>query len=295
MDAIKNSFERRYLNSLSIAHKSSLLFYLRDPKSLELAHKIRPEVQRILKVSEQKDVSRAIEKYNSSPNQQGISLLVADVDHMSVKLLEYLKRRTTDNNTRNFPLLPVIILIGSAEQDLLTSIVNCGGYDIVLNDPVSAKDLFSAILELLARFNTVQTVYSDIHKYKESRKYTYLPIFERGRVELNDDLENDSVESASIGDATNKCDSDAESEIDTWSNSSVVVEEFLALKRAEKQLQRYKTTERIMDPKDRAIFDSALLESLEDEDVDLAKEKQEIVKRSTMIGEENLVRKRQGK
>jgi hypothetical protein len=199
---------------------------------------------------------------------------------MTVKVLEYLKRRAVDDSTRSFPLLPVILCVtANAEPDLVSSVVSCGGADVILYEPISARALFKTALSLLSRASSVQSVYADIHKFKESRKYTYLPLFDKNRREAGrgdsvaDDLEDGSSVGSGGGSAGHEGsgggrlleddESGAESDIDSWSDSSDVVEAFLKERREDRQFQRFRSKERAMDPKDRSTFDSQLLDSLE--------------------------------
>lgn len=104
--------------------------------------------------------------------------VITDVDHTTQRLLELLNRRKSSDETRRLPCIPVIILMPvNVDEDIKTNVLNTGGYDVLLQQPVNPKQLFASVLHLLYRRTLVEGAYSGLRKQHISTKYPHLQIF----------------------------------------------------------------------------------------------------------------------
>ena len=88
---------------LSVAHQSTVCVYAKHDvhKEREGAHghlktvarKIRPEFGRFFLTSDVKQVFSLLDKHNSDESIPGIDVVIMDVDHGSIKLLEVINKR----------------------------------------------------------------------------------------------------------------------------------------------------------------------------------------------------------
>lgn len=202
--------------------------------------------------------------------------LIAEVDHTNQKLTEFLRRRHVEDATRSFPLLPLILLVPEdCDPDTAAIAKLAPGVDILLQHPYSANDVFEAVVNVLNKVQSVQNVYSDIHKFKESRKYTHLPIFDDERPSRDVAVDRtggrgqqavaDSILLKRVAEASDEDDDDessAASEVSVESVDSDIVPEFLIALRREKHFSHTKTFDRVIDPRARAALDSSITKSL---------------------------------
>lgn len=145
----------------------------------------------------------------------------------------------------------------------------------MLQHPYSARDVFEAVVGVLNRMQSVQSVYSDIHKFKESRKYTHLPIFDdhrggsydeegeqpggNGHKAVEGDLPRVVEEEE---DGTEDDESRGASEVSVESDDSDIVPEFLATLRRDQHFSRTRTFDKVTDPRERASLDAQITKSL---------------------------------
>lgn len=172
----------QYMSRLQFAHNSSILMYIRDSKSMELAKQFRPEFAKIYYAYELKDAIRIISKLNlnitDEPiHQHGIDLVIADSDHTTMKLLEAIQRH-------NYPavgLIPAIIILlsESLDLDIKTDLINPSISSGFIAAPFTASHVFDTILEVLHRKSIVDSAVVEL-RHKESRrpKYPFIPLFE---------------------------------------------------------------------------------------------------------------------
>jgi hypothetical protein len=199
------------------------------------------------------------------------SQLVAEVDHTTVKLLEFLRRRQLDNETKSFPLLPLILLLPpDTEAEATAAATASGAADYVLRQPFTAKEVFECIVQAVSRIHAVQHIYADIHKFKESKKFVHLPIFDDNPVD--DESSVMSLQSMNSILSRVQEDSDEEeaemqsqvSEIEEWEDTNdVVVPQFVTEMRNSKQFQKHNMgIDRMLEAKDRAQIDSSITKFL---------------------------------
>jgi hypothetical protein len=214
-------YEVSYLKRLGIVHKSFLFFYCRDrthrsalvtfsfshSSSLLLAKKIRIELNRIYLAEEVKDALRIITKTSMSSELHGIDIVIADVDHTTVRVLECLNKRSKAAETRRLPCVPVILLMPETiDDDMKANIQQVGGYDVILPSPISPRDLFNSLTDLLYRRTIVESAYNDLRKEQRNLKYPHLQIFEDEKIPLHhltvdeeDEEEEDDVDDEGNG------------------------------------------------------------------------------------------------
>jgi hypothetical protein len=103
---------------------------------------------------------------------------MTDVDHTTTRLLETLNRRKRNEETRREQCIPVIILMPvNVDEDIKNNVLSTGGYDVILQQPVTAKEIFATVLHLLHRRDVVEGAYSGLRKQHISTKYPHLQIF----------------------------------------------------------------------------------------------------------------------
>jgi hypothetical protein len=121
-----------------------------------------------------------------SPDLHGIDIVIADVDHTTVRVLECLNKRAKAAETRRLPCVPVILLMpDTIDDDMKANIKNVGGYDLILPSPISPRDLFNSLTDLLYRRTIVESAYNDLRKEQRNLKYPHLQIFEDEKVPLH--------------------------------------------------------------------------------------------------------------
>lgn len=132
---------------------------------------------------------------------------MTDVDHTTVRLLETLNKRKRNDETRRDQCIPVIILMPvSVDEDIKNHVLATGGYDVILQQPVTSKEVFSTVLYLLHRRYVVEGAYRGLRKQHISTKYPHLQIFADERLTQKapseDELEDDEDEEESMEDNT---------------------------------------------------------------------------------------------
>lgn len=193
------------------------------------------------------------------------------MDHTSAKLVEFLRRRHAEDPTRSYPLLPLILLIPEdCEPESAAAVRQAPNVDVLLQHPYDARKVFEAAMSVLTRVQSVQSIYSDIHKFKESRKFAHLPIFDdvRESAEEPQSLQEGRplpqvLEEASEGDEDEDEDSAVASEVDVEEVDGDVVPQFLSNMRSEAHFSRARTFDKLADPKERAQLDAIIVKSLQ--------------------------------
>ena len=191
------------------------------------------------------------------------------MDHTTPKLLEFLRRRHIDDETRSFPILPLILLVPEdAELETMSTVRSSTGVDVLLQHPYTAKQVFEAIIGVTSRIHAVQNIYSDIHKFKESRKYTHLPLFDDNTEEHVATEQSIQLPDRTLPKVLEGSDEDEEedasgiaSEVDIESTCSDVVPEFLLSLRSEKHFNKTRNFDIVKDPKELANLDSQIIKS----------------------------------
>jgi hypothetical protein len=112
--------------------------------------------------------------------------VIADVDHTTVRVLECLNKRSKAAETRRLPCVPVILLMpDSVDEDMKTNLHNVGGYDLILPSPITPRELFNSLTDLLYRRTIVESAYNDLRKEQRNLKYPHLQIFEDEKLPLH--------------------------------------------------------------------------------------------------------------
>ena len=129
--------------------------------------------------------------------------VMTDVDHTTQRLLELLIKRKEDDQTRRLPCIPVIILMPAhIDEDIKQHVLDTGGFDVILQQPVTAKVLFATVVQLLHQRNVVESTYSGLRKQHISTKYPHLQIFtdekNAQRAGSGDEDDDDSVDTESV-------------------------------------------------------------------------------------------------
>lgn len=144
------------------------------------------ELNRIYLAEEVKDAIRIITKTSMNSDLHGIDLVIADVDHTTARVLECLNKRAKAAETRRLPCVPVILLMpDTVDEDMKANIKSVGGYDLILPSPISPRDLFNSLTDLLYRRTIVESAYNDLRKEQRNLKYPHLQIFEDEKLPLH--------------------------------------------------------------------------------------------------------------
>eukprot|EP00602_Paraphysomonas_sp_CaronLab_P011042 CAMPEP_0185022256 /NCGR_PEP_ID=MMETSP1103-20130426/4974_1 /TAXON_ID=36769 /ORGANISM="Paraphysomonas bandaiensis, Strain Caron Lab Isolate" /LENGTH=1344 /DNA_ID=CAMNT_0027554245 /DNA_START=188 /DNA_END=4219 /DNA_ORIENTATION=- len=184
-----------------------MLLYSRDKNSLNMGKAVRLELNKLYVATELKDATRALHKDAARTDSCGIDILAADLDHTTLKLLEVLNKRAKSEETRRLPSIPVVILVPEhTDEDIKNHLLSMGGYDVLLTNPVTPHEFFSAVVDLLHRRAAVETAYDTLRKKHKNIKYPHLNIFEDERAPQHrrlqesddDDEEEDDDEDDSI-------------------------------------------------------------------------------------------------
>lgn len=174
-----------------------------------------------------------------------------------------------EDPTRSHPLLPVVLLIPEdCEPESAAAVRQAPGIDVILQHPYEAREVFGALIGVLSRIESVQTIYSDIHKFKESRKYMHLPIFDDFKETA--DKKDSAVaarlprvlEEASDLEDEEDNDSVAASEVDYESGDEDVVPDFLVALRSDHRFSKSRSCGKIPDPKERSQLDIQIAKRL---------------------------------
>lgn len=156
------------------------------------------------------------------------------------------------------------------EPDTAAAINQAQNVDVILHHPYDAKEVFDAVINVLTRIQSVQSVYSDIHKFKESRKYTHLPLFDddaresdgTGGITTTGSMHLPKVAEELSDDDGDEDDSECASEVEVESVDHDVVPDFLVSMRSEKYFSKTRTFDKVTDPKERAALDSQIVKAL---------------------------------
>lgn len=175
-----------------------------------------------------------------------------------------------DELTRSFPILPVILLVpAELEPEMLSVIRVAPGVDVIMEHPFDAASVFEAVVHVSSRQHHVQNIYADIHKFKESRKYTYLPLFDDDIHENPENAPGVIVKENSllskVEEASDEDEGEEESlvsEVGSEGGEGEVVPEFLVKLRRDLQFQKTRTFTKVMEPKDRVFMDDEISQNL---------------------------------
>ena len=152
------------------------------------------------------------------------------------------------------------------DPEFLSAVKQVEGVDVLIQHPYDATEVFEAVIHVLSRIQSVQTIYSDIHKFKESRKYTHLPIFDDHKEKEEKSVQADKVGTVHLPrvaeEEESDADSDVGSELSEESIESYIVSDFLKNLRMERQHNKYKNFQIIIDPKELALLDTRVAKSL---------------------------------
>ena len=111
----------------------------------------------------------------------GVSILLADIDTVAVKLAEYVNKRSRDESTNHCPVIPTIFFThdGVDETDLLDSLMAVGGATKLLKTSSPTKDILYTIIEVLYKCKVVENTYKELNARKTLvSKYPYYPLFQ---------------------------------------------------------------------------------------------------------------------
>eukprot|EP01036_Dinobryon_divergens_P032490 gene32490-42094_t len=186
---LSNQYETLKLSQLAIAQSSNVLLFTRDKYFLQLARKLRPEFGHLFISNELKDCQRiigavtnkTIAEEKPDTTNYGVSILLADIDTIAVKLAEFVNKRSRDENTNHCPVIPTIFFThdGVDETDLLDSLMAVGGATKILKASCPTKDVLYTIIEVLYKCKLVENTYKELNARKTLvSKYPYYPLFQ---------------------------------------------------------------------------------------------------------------------
>lgn len=269
-----NFYEAEYLRWLTVAHKATIILYTKDKHSVHIGRQIRPEVNKIYVANELNDVTALLDKYASVTDQCSIDIIIADCDHLTPKIVELIKKRTSNEETAMLPLIPIILLMPDfIEEDIKNNIKNVGGVEAILPMNSPASLVFKTLLEVLHRRTMVEGVYLELRKRLKNAKYPYVPLFED---DADGGDEEEDLKMKSHDDIQLKEDNEdeeekfTEEELDNnnWAEETDVLPPFVRELRENfgKQLNKKRllvsTKTKGLDPKNRAYIDIQLLNAL---------------------------------
>ena len=111
----------------------------------------------------------------------GVSILLADIDTVAVKLAEFINKRAKDVKSNHCPVIPTIFFThdGVDESDLLDSLTAVGGATKILKASCPTKDVLYTIIEVLYKCKLVDDTYKELNEKKTLiSKYPYYPLFQ---------------------------------------------------------------------------------------------------------------------
>eukprot|EP00597_Dinobryon_sp_UTEXLB2267_P014299 CAMPEP_0170116102 /NCGR_PEP_ID=MMETSP0020_2-20130122/12003_1 /TAXON_ID=98059 /ORGANISM="Dinobryon sp., Strain UTEXLB2267" /LENGTH=1446 /DNA_ID=CAMNT_0010344023 /DNA_START=151 /DNA_END=4491 /DNA_ORIENTATION=- len=121
------------------------------------------------------------EETDAELSKSGVSILLADIDSVAVKLAEFINKRATDEKSNHCPVIPMIFFThdGVDESDLISSLMAVGGATKIINSPCPTKDLLYTIIEVLYKCKIVDDTYKELNEKKTmTTKYPYYPLFQ---------------------------------------------------------------------------------------------------------------------
>lgn len=119
-------------------------------------------------------------------DHHGIDIVISDVDHTTIRVLECLNKRAKAAETRRLPCIPVILLMPeNIDEDMKSNLQHVGGYDVILPLPITPRELFNSLMDLLYRRKIVESAYNDLRKEQRNIKYPHLQIFEDEKLPLH--------------------------------------------------------------------------------------------------------------
>lgn len=160
-------FEKEYFKQLAIVHKTCILFYRRTENVRVICRQCVPEFCEVRPANETKQVSRILlsrHTQQSSSYHHKVSMIVAEVDHTLVKLMEVIHKynETESLSSARLPLL--LLMPPSIENDTKQYLQTCQDVYNLMEYPYSAKDVFATIVVMLHRRNAAQEVFNKVLK-----------------------------------------------------------------------------------------------------------------------------------
>ena len=174
------SYHAQQFKELTIAHNSSILVYNKtgENNTKELVRKYRPEFEEIYVFNDAKSCFSFIDVHNYDMEHQKISLILLEADIVSIKILDFLSKRSLVPETSTFPLIAAVVLLPpNVEAEVMQNIEAAGGASALIQLPSSSADIFSSMIDVLYRRRVVETMYNDLKVINQESRYPFLPTF----------------------------------------------------------------------------------------------------------------------